>query len=67
MLGDNRDNSNDSRGWGTVRREEIIGPVTILYWSWNNRGSWWSMLSPATWWRLLTSETRWDRIGMTVQ
>jgi len=67
MLGDNRDNSYDSRGWGTVARGDIIGPVTILYWSWNNRGTWLSMLNPATWWRLLTNETRWSRLGMTVR
>jgi len=67
MMGDNRDNSNDSRAWGTVRRLDIKGPVMLIYWSWNNRGSWWSMLSPFTWWRLLTSETRWGRIGMSVE
>jgi signal peptidase I len=27
MLGDNRHNSNDSRYWGTVRREKLIGRV----------------------------------------
>ncbi len=63
VLGDNRDNSNDSRRWGTVRLDEIKGPVTIIYWSWNNRGSWLSMLNPLTWLRLLTGETRWDRFG----
>jgi signal peptidase I len=67
MMGDNRDNSNDSRGWGTVRRIDIKGPVTMIYWSWNNRGSWWSMLNPITWWKLLTGETRWSRIGMSVE
>ena len=67
MLGDNRDSSNDSRGWGTVRRVDINGPVTMIYWSWNNRGSWWSMLNPVTWWKLLMGETRWDRIGMPVE
>jgi signal peptidase I len=67
MMGDNRDNSNDSRSWGTVRRIDLKGPVTMIYWSWNNQGSWWSMLNPLTWWRLLSGETRWSRIGMSVE
>jgi signal peptidase I len=67
MLGDNRDNSNDSRGWGTVSRADFKGPVTRIYWSWNNQGSWASMLNPLTWWHLLREETRWDRIGLTVE
>jgi len=67
MLGDNRDNSNDSRGWGTVGRADLKGPVTRIYWSWNNQGSWASMLNPLTWWRLLRHETRWDRIGLAVE
>jgi signal peptidase I len=67
MLGDNRDNSNDSRGWGTVRRADVKGPVMLIYWSWNNRGSWWSMLNPVTWWKLLTRETRWSRFGRRVE
>jgi len=66
MMGDNRDNSNDSRAWGTVRRSELKGPVMRIYWSWNNQGSWVSMLSPFTWWKLLTGETRWDRIWRRV-
>jgi signal peptidase I len=67
VMGDNRDNSNDSRGWGTIRRADIKGPVMMIYWSWNNRASWWSMLNPVTWWRLLLGETRWDRFGMRVE
>jgi signal peptidase I len=66
MMGDNRDNSNDSRAWGTVRSSELKGPVMRIYWSWNNQGSWLSMLSPLTWWKLLSGETRWDRIGRPV-
>ena len=67
FMGDHRDNSNDSRAWGTVPREDLKGPVTIIYWSWNNRGSWLSMLNPLTWLRLLTGETRWSRIGDSVE
>ena len=32
VLGDNRNNSNDSHSWGTVPRENIIGEATILLW-----------------------------------
>jgi signal peptidase I len=65
FLGDNRDNSNDSRGWGTVPRTDLKGPVIVNYWSWNNQESWAAMLNPITWIRLLVGEMRWDRIGMT--
>ncbi len=64
MLGDNRDNSNDSRAWGTVRREDLRGPAFFMYWSWNNQESWAAMLNPLTWLRLLWGETRWERFGM---
>ena len=33
MMGDNRDNSNDSRYWGEVPRENIIGKPLFVYWS----------------------------------
>jgi signal peptidase I len=32
-MGDNRDNSNDSRYWGFVPRESILGRPFALYWS----------------------------------
>jgi len=35
VLGDNRDNSNDSRYWGYVPCENIKGKAVMLYWSWN--------------------------------
>ena len=34
-LGDNRDNSQDSRYWGTVPRQNIIGRAMFVYWSLN--------------------------------
>lgn len=64
FMGDNRDNSSDSRVWGTVPRTDLKGPIVINYWSWNNQESWAAMLNPLTWFRLLKDEMRWNRIGM---
>jgi signal peptidase I len=33
VLGDNRDNSEDSRYWGFVPRENIVGRPLLIYWS----------------------------------
>jgi len=65
LLGDNRDNSNDSRGWGTVHRDARKGPVLFNYWAWNNQESWLAMLNPLTWLDLLWNEMYWGRLGMT--
>jgi signal peptidase I len=35
VLGDNRNNSNDSRFWGTVKRHQIEGKVIFIYFSWD--------------------------------
>lgn len=34
MMGDNRDNSADSRYWGTLPRELVLGKAMIIHWSW---------------------------------
>jgi signal peptidase I len=64
MMGDNRDNSNDSRGWGTVRLEEMKGPAFILYWSWDVNGNMLSFFNPGNW---FSAEKRWDRIFQRVR
>jgi signal peptidase I len=35
VLGDNRENSMDSRYWGYVPEDMIIGRAFMIYWSWN--------------------------------
>jgi signal peptidase I len=34
-MGDNRDNSEDSRYWGFVPRENIIGRPVVVFWSYD--------------------------------
>ena len=57
MMGDNRDNSQDSRYWGFLNRNFIKAKAFILYFS----------LDSDTPWYLLPAKIRWNRIGKLIQ
>ena len=40
VMGDNRENSQDSRYWGFLNIKKIRGKALMIYWSWNRIENW---------------------------
>lgn len=59
-MGDNRDNSLDSRFWGFIPQENIVGTPLIAYWSWDPDLALFSILDKL-------QSVRWNRIGTIVR
>ena len=60
VMGDNRDNSLDSRYWGFLPEENIVGEATLVYWSWDQEISFISLFDKI-------GSVRWERIGNLIR
>jgi signal peptidase I len=77
MMGDNRDDSYDSRFWGPVPQRFILGKALVVHWSWGPAPDAdypkWNWLNPLTWppnlWYNMihfNQRVRWERLGQVL-
>jgi signal peptidase I len=67
VMGDNRENSQDSRYWGTVPRDNVVGRALIVYWSLDrSKDAEGKEPSGNLLYNFLT-RTRWSRMGTLVK
>ncbi|MGB2866989.1 MAG: signal peptidase I [Bacteroidota bacterium] len=59
-MGDHRDNSLDSRYWGFIPRENLVGTPLVTYWSWNTDIPLYDIFSRI-------GSVRWGRIGSLIR
>jgi signal peptidase I len=65
MMGDNRDNSADSRYWGFVSLRNIRAKAFVIYFSFENDDQKFALGNPLTWWRI-PFRIRYTRIGKII-
>jgi len=65
MMGDNRDNSQDSRFWGFVSKRNIKAKAFIIYFSFDNADDSFAFTNPFSWLKI-PFQIRWSRFGKLI-
>ncbi len=65
MMGDNRDNSADSRYWGFVASRNVKAKAFVIYFSFENSDKTFALTNPFSWWRI-PFKIRWTRLGKII-